>query len=345
MLKFFRHFRYKFLKKNKLTRYLIYAIGEIILIVIGILIALEINNKNELRKNEDFSRLALLEIQKNLIESIEFSQQELEDYLNSISTENKIFDFENPWTYEDYQLGKVKILGNHYYDYKINKYGYENFIRHLDKLPPKYSPILYDLKPLYVDIIENVEVSNERIRNTVYSNLDFLYNQNWGVYRKKSSIISREEMDYYLHDDVYKKKVLRFMNDRYNVFKNSQRFRLKAISAYLKIDSLLNKNSSQLYREQLGQLKDPCEFELYKGKYICVDNSIPYTFDLFVKDNYLYSRTNLGEKIKSYKVNDSLFIALPENNHPIITQTFTNKEGSIVIKFLNRSLPNFIKMK
>jgi hypothetical protein len=36
--------------KNKVTHYLIYAIGEIILVLVGILIALEINNQNEQRK-------------------------------------------------------------------------------------------------------------------------------------------------------------------------------------------------------------------------------------------------------------------------------------------------------
>ena len=39
------------LTENKFSRYLIYAIGEIILVVIGILIALQINNWNENRKN------------------------------------------------------------------------------------------------------------------------------------------------------------------------------------------------------------------------------------------------------------------------------------------------------
>lgn len=38
------------IKDNKLTKYLLYAIGEILLVVIGILIALQINNWNEARK-------------------------------------------------------------------------------------------------------------------------------------------------------------------------------------------------------------------------------------------------------------------------------------------------------
>ena len=49
MIKFFRSIRQKLLTENKFSKYLLYAIGEIVLVVIGILIALSINNWNEKR--------------------------------------------------------------------------------------------------------------------------------------------------------------------------------------------------------------------------------------------------------------------------------------------------------
>ena len=51
MIKFFRHIRQRYISEGKTKRYLLYAFGEIILVVIGILIALQINNWNEARKN------------------------------------------------------------------------------------------------------------------------------------------------------------------------------------------------------------------------------------------------------------------------------------------------------
>jgi len=50
MIKFFRKIRQQLLTENKFSKYLLYAIGEIVLVVIGILIALSINNWNESRK-------------------------------------------------------------------------------------------------------------------------------------------------------------------------------------------------------------------------------------------------------------------------------------------------------
>jgi len=56
MLKFFRKIRKKLIEQNNVRKYLLYATGEILLVVIGILIALQVNNWNEERK------LKLLEV-------------------------------------------------------------------------------------------------------------------------------------------------------------------------------------------------------------------------------------------------------------------------------------------
>lgn len=59
MIAFFRKIRESLLRENKFSRYLLYAIGEIILVVIGILIALQINNWNEGRKSANQENLYL----------------------------------------------------------------------------------------------------------------------------------------------------------------------------------------------------------------------------------------------------------------------------------------------
>ena len=50
MLRFFRQIRKTLMEQNKVRTYLLYAVGEILLVVIGILIALQVNNWNEQRK-------------------------------------------------------------------------------------------------------------------------------------------------------------------------------------------------------------------------------------------------------------------------------------------------------
>jgi sensor domain CHASE-containing protein len=66
MIKFFRRIRQQLLTENKFSKYLLYAVGEIVLVVIGILIALNINDRNEQRITEEKERFALEEIQSDI---------------------------------------------------------------------------------------------------------------------------------------------------------------------------------------------------------------------------------------------------------------------------------------
>ena len=50
MIKFFRKIRQNLIMENKTSKYIKYAIGEIVLVMIGILLALQVNNWNEQRK-------------------------------------------------------------------------------------------------------------------------------------------------------------------------------------------------------------------------------------------------------------------------------------------------------
>ena len=66
MIKFFRKIRQKLLSENRFNKYLLYAFGEIILVVIGILIALQINNWNESKQNHKKVDKLLAKIQKDI---------------------------------------------------------------------------------------------------------------------------------------------------------------------------------------------------------------------------------------------------------------------------------------
>ena len=66
MIKFFRKIRYNLMEKGKTGRYFKYAIGEVILVVIGILIALSINNWNENRKDAQLEKYYLIRLISDL---------------------------------------------------------------------------------------------------------------------------------------------------------------------------------------------------------------------------------------------------------------------------------------
>ncbi|MBD0832415.1 DUF6090 family protein [Aestuariibaculum sediminum] len=88
MIKFFRNIRRTLLNEGKTNKYIKYAIGEIVLVVIGILIALQINNWNENRKTTNKTQkyyhgiLSELKVTANAIEDFQI-------YLDSTIQKNK----------------------------------------------------------------------------------------------------------------------------------------------------------------------------------------------------------------------------------------------------------------
>ena len=88
MIKFFRKIRQNLLTENKFSKYLLYAIGEIVLVVIGILIALNLNNRNQ-EKHEQLALNGYLNsIAKNIdsdIEKAQFINSKREKFIDRFS--------------------------------------------------------------------------------------------------------------------------------------------------------------------------------------------------------------------------------------------------------------------
>jgi len=88
MIKFFRNIRKNLLNEGKTTRYLKYAIGEIILVVIGILIALSINNWNQDQQNKKLEQATL----KALLSEFQDNRSYIQDYLENIKNIRRFGD-------------------------------------------------------------------------------------------------------------------------------------------------------------------------------------------------------------------------------------------------------------
>ena len=126
MIKFFRKIRQQLVSDNRFNRYLLYAIGEILLIVIGILIALQINNWNEERKSRNELSKFLISIKYELEQDIIFYQELIEsnldrvDFLSSLSRgEYDIIELERT----SYVISKnfdPRQFGTSYYTIKEN---------------------------------------------------------------------------------------------------------------------------------------------------------------------------------------------------------------------------------
>lgn len=90
MIRFTHKIRQRLLAENRVTRYLAYALGEIVLVVIGILIALQINNYNDARKDRAKELGYLANIRTDVMANIAEMDRYLATRTEGIATANRI---------------------------------------------------------------------------------------------------------------------------------------------------------------------------------------------------------------------------------------------------------------
>ena len=123
MLRFIRHIRKKMMQKNKLGSYFLYALGEIILVVIGILLALQINTWNEDKKN----RKSEISFFNDVMDDLAKDQKELEQL--------KVF-YQNRIDHLGWLLDAIRNPVN---DPDIVAFGKHMEPLYYNKVPVKYS--------------------------------------------------------------------------------------------------------------------------------------------------------------------------------------------------------------
>ena len=182
MIKFFRKIRQDLLRDNKTGDYLKYAVGEIVLVVIGILIALSINNWNESRKND--SEQALLV--KNIIEDLRLDFIHINKSLEQVSNQmnliddliSKIFDEKKKINYDSIGLirfsSDFRPISQRNHSESVSTLE-DDFIRELIQDYFLKEDQVTDIFIEYVDIVHNK--IRPYLSNVGMHNLRSLYNQ------------------------------------------------------------------------------------------------------------------------------------------------------------------------
>jgi hypothetical protein len=169
MIKFFRKIRQRLLTENKFSKYLIYAVGEILLVVFGILIALSINNWNDSRKD----RIAEKELYKTLIESLE---RDLEDVVSKTKIIDSAIVGQKTFITESFESVKSKLTDAEFFNL-IDKVAYTSY-----SFVPNIS--------LYNKIVQNKEIDliqSEELQRKVID----LYELHYWEYKDLDNTLER----------------------------------------------------------------------------------------------------------------------------------------------------------
>ncbi|TVZ56797.1 hypothetical protein OD91_2096 [Lutibacter sp. Hel_I_33_5] len=203
MIKFFRKIRKNLLIKGKTTQYLKYAIGEIVLVVIGILIALQINNLNEKRNQQNTLQNIYKSIKSDLQEDIKNIDNVIEvsiplekDYLAIINQTWKKRDLKNCSTCWAVNMG--------YADLKIRQNGI-NLLLDYNKInnttKDSLTLVIYSL---YNDLVNDIHVDLEELKkDTQQFLIPIADSQPWFANLGKG-LMSDEFIEYALTDVRYR---------------------------------------------------------------------------------------------------------------------------------------------
>ncbi|MDP5091941.1 MAG: DUF6090 family protein [Polaribacter sp.] len=175
MIKFFRKIRQKLIEQSKVRSYFLYAFGEIVLVVIGILIALQINNWNEIRKDKQKETIYLSNLERDL--------------------ENQILSINNQIEFENVYIEKsgsiiAQFISNSFSELEIS------FYQNLSNLHSRKTFVITD--PTYTDLISSGNINLiknqkfkdhlikyyqelKRIEKVIQNNNSLLVDQQFGV--------------------------------------------------------------------------------------------------------------------------------------------------------------------
>jgi len=185
MIPFFRKIRKSLADDNKPIKYMRYAIGEIVLVVIGILIALQVNNWNENRKYA-LDKIEFLDGIRNELElDIKRADTLIKRYMQQLSYFNMVDS-----TYHLHDLDRVKLadssdaldydkLFNRPLPFKAQNVTYQSFMTYGSTKVIKNKELLINLQSYYARIQEFHSIFYETI-------IDVESKLNWNrVYERK----------------------------------------------------------------------------------------------------------------------------------------------------------------
>ncbi|WP_411895209.1 hypothetical protein [Winogradskyella sp. A2] len=212
MIKFFRKIRQNLLMENKTGKYFKYAFGEIILVVIGILIALSINNWNEENlQTANFDKI-LDGLEIELIENIEEANFEIPLYRNSISKiKNALL---NKVTRDDFinDVNLRNLISDDKFDF--NSDDIKALIQNQENFPEKFKVLIPSLKK-YLKIERRYYLAEKTYAEHVSKYLQYLMdNQSWygkKTYYEVDTLALEQEVDFY-HKNTFFKNYLNTYN-------------------------------------------------------------------------------------------------------------------------------------
>jgi hypothetical protein len=318
MIKFFRKLRRGSLSRKRFPKYLLYAAGEIFLVVVGILIALYLNNLNEIHNSQAKADILLEDVLNELNVNIATIENEIDFFHKKDSVfwavkQNRV----TMQTYTDPSHPEFIDMTTLFTQFQLTNDAYRLLIANRENIPVGYKPIIKKLNALDSKLKARLDDFDAELLDAVKTNIKF-YSDNYSWFSDDTAIGNEDYYNYMLEDYGYKNKVYFFNGLAIrNHLGVALAYRSNAINCYTEIATLLNKadvKPSFTYTDQ--------QLQPFIGSYEALANTL---------NDSVFKSTCLPNKFKIYKENEKLLSkiesdsvgveVIPFSKNQMVTQT------------------------
>lgn len=279
-----------------------YAVGEIILVVIGILIALQINTWNDQRKAKDKTTLLLKQVQKELLYNIKRSNVTIDFYRKKNAVLYQIGN--HSATYHDYMSNpEFSDLLGRFINVQLENDAYNNLIDNDSPLTVEQDSIIFRLKGLYGTDKKLVDLLDKGTYSLIGDFFVKMKNEKQWYTDWDAKKTTDQMANYFLNDPFYLNEVTHYktyalQNHLPNtiIFKHKAMSIYKEISDHLKIpkDSLVIRSIKD-YGHYIGSYQDSIHSVIIKE-----ENNELKAYWKSNRDTTFYPITNFFPSSKTY---------------------------------------------
>ena len=205
MLTFFRRIRKSFLGAGKAGKYLIYAIGEIGLVMIGILLALQVNNWNEERKRKNQLKTILQVVAEDLKKDTLIASGIIKHYETNNELSLKILM--NEMSRDEFKAcPSCRSLTTIVKDFTIQQKGYDQLTNFIDQNSAQPDTLVTSITQFYTLLAKSIDNSNIYLRNEVLGNLAHYRSMPWFSAWTLGEL-NEEMVDYFLESTDHRNRI------------------------------------------------------------------------------------------------------------------------------------------
>ncbi len=317
MFSFFRQIRQKLLTENRVSKYLLYAIGEILLVVIGILIALQVDNWNEERKKQREISQLLLDIEKDLLQNYGLAEYALAFYKVQDSIARRI---------ARHELSEADYRENARLSYFISNWEYylpaekniDQFVESEKLVPGRFKPVIEALKRVqsFSSVLDDTWSNLEQ---NIDDNSKLLTSHSWFV--KNDSISNARRMEFFLQEETYEIAALGYWVRTQNYFDKITRYRAQTTGALATIKRIRDGFDDAHIKEMFHKMgmppfaSYPCGVEEAQLKSLKAIRSSELYGNLPRDTLHIELTNNRGQAISEFIVLPTEFVTVPGSEY------------------------------